>query len=384
MMIDRLMEKDIRRSLRHFPVTAITGPRQCGKTTLAKRIIADSPQGIYLDLELPSDAAKLTEAELFFRSRKGKPICLDEIQRRPDLFPLIRALVDEWNAPGAFLILGSASRDLLRQSSESLAGRISYLRLTPFLWEEIREFYSLEQYLSMGAFPKSLLLGDPEISYKWREDFIATFLERDIPQWTGAAPAGIRRLWRMLAHLNGQTPNYTRIGSSLGVSDRTVRNHIDLLSDTYMLDVIPPFRSNLGKRLIKAPKIYLSDTGITAALLGLGNFEDMLGHPGYGALWEQMVLANLRGNFPSAEISFYRTAAGAEMDFTVALKGRMFAVECKASLSPALTRGAHDAIRDISPERTFVVAPVEEAYPMAEGIDVIPLARLREAFDSDL
>jgi predicted AAA+ superfamily ATPase len=380
LFIDRLMEKDIVRSLRHFPVTAVIGPRQCGKTTLAKRVVASAPQGVYLDLERPSDAAKLTEAEFFLQSQKGKLICLDEIQRRPDLFPLIRSLVDEWNAPGAFLILGSASRDLLSQSSESLAGRISYLRLTPFLWEEIKGLYSLERYLATGAFPGSLCAEDADISYSWRENFIATFLERDIPQWTGAAPANVRRLWRMLAHLNGQTINYTQIGGSLGVSDRTVRSYIDLLSDTYMLDVIPPFHSNLGKRIVKAPKTYIADTGVAAALLGLRSFEDILAHPGYGAFWEQTVLANIRGLYPSAEICFYRTAAGAEMDFVVAVNGKTFAVECKASLSPRPTRGAHHATEDIRPAHTFIAAPVGERYALAPDIDVISLADLREVF----
>jgi predicted AAA+ superfamily ATPase len=380
MFINRLLKKDISRSLQYFPVIALIGPRQCGKTTLAKHIIAAAAHGVYLDLERPSDAAKLTDAEFFLQSQRGKLICLDEIQRRPDLFPLIRSLADEWNVPGAFLILGSASRDLLLQSSESLAGRISYHRLTPFLWEEVKGLYPLEQYLAQGSFPGSLRTDDASLSYDWRENFIATFLERDLPQWTGAAPESIRRLWRMLAHLNGQTANYTQIGGSLGVSDHTVRNYIDLLFDTYMLEVIPPFHSNLGKRMIRAPKTYLADTGLTAALLGLRTFEDILGHPGYGALWEQSVLMNLRGNFPSAEIFFYRSAAGAEMDFVVAANGKTFAVECKASLSPSLTRGAHHAIQDTKPAHTFIVAPVRERWVSAPGIDVISLDHLRDAF----
>ena len=199
-------------------------------------------------------------------------ICIDEIQRQPELFPLIRSLVDEWAGDGAFLILGSASRDWLRQSSETLAGRIAYHRLTPFLWAETKEQCALEHYLTVGAFPGSLLAKTEAGSYQWRENFILTFLERYLLQWSGSSPDSVRRLWRMLAHVNGQTVNYSRLAGSLGVSDHTIRNHIDLLSSTFMLEAVPPYFSNLGKRMTKAPKIYIADSGITAALLGLKSY----------------------------------------------------------------------------------------------------------------
>ncbi|GHV09021.1 ATPase [Campylobacterota bacterium] len=382
MYIDRIAKFEIARSLSYFPVTAITGSRQCGKSTLAKRILSEAPAGIYLDLERPSDIQRLTNAELFLSSQKEKLICIDEIQRMPNLFPLIRSLVDEWNRPGAFLILGSASRDMLKQSSESLAGRVSYHRLTPFLWDEIKTNFSFEQILTRGSYPNSLLAPDAALSYQWRENFIATFLERDILQWTGASPDSIRRLWQMLAHLNGQTANYSKIASSLGVSDNTVKNQIDLLSSTYMVEIVPSHFSNIGKRLVKAPKIYIADSGITATLLGLRSYEDILGYPGYGAMWEQIVLTNIRGNYPTAEIFHYRSSGGAEVDFIVKIYDKIFAIECKASLSPTLSKGVYSALEDIKPAHTFVVIPSKEGWIMSKDIDVLSINNLGVAMQN--
>ena len=308
MYIHRYVQPSLLKSIEHFPVTAVTGPRQCGKSTLVKHLLADYKNSIYLDLERPSDLSKLDDAEWFLSTQKEKLICIDEIQRYPELFPLIRALVDEWNKPSCFLILGSASRDLLKQSSESLAGRISYKRLTPFLWDELGDNYTVEDYFSVGAFPRSLLAKTEEISYEWRESFITTFLERDLLQWAGFTPTTMRRLWQMLAHNNGKCVNFTTLASSLGVSAPTVRNYIDLLTGTFMVEVIPPYISNLGKRLVKAPKVYIADSGITAALLGLRNFVELSGHPAFGTIWEQIVLANLKGLYPNAEFFYYRTA----------------------------------------------------------------------------
>lgn len=228
MYIHRYIELSIQKAIENFPVTAVTGPRQCGKSTLVKHLLEKNPNSIYLDLERPSDLRKLEDAEWFLTSQKGKLICIDEIQRQPELFPLIRSLVDEWNRPGCFLILGSASRDLLKQSSESLAGRISYKRLTPFLWEELDGDYITEKYFSTGAFPRSLLAKSADISFEWREDFISTLLERDLLQWAGFTPPTMRRLWQMLAHLNGQTVNYSSLASSLGISSATVKTYIDI------------------------------------------------------------------------------------------------------------------------------------------------------------
>jgi predicted AAA+ superfamily ATPase len=374
--VDRSLEKQIDSSLRHFPVTALIGPRQAGKSTLAKKIIAEAGDKVYLDLERPSDLARLEDPELFLVAQRGKLICIDEVQRKPELFPLLRSLSDEWGTSGSFLILGSASRDLLKQSSESLAGRIAYHTLTPFLWQEVKGRVVLADYLVKGGFPPSLLSSAIDDSLFWRENFISTFLERDLLQWSGASPQSVRRLWTMLAHSNGETANYSRLGTSLGVSDTTVRNYIDLLVSTYMVEVIQPYHSNLGKRMIKAPKVYIADSGITTALLGLRTYEDVLGHPGYGALWEQVVLRAVRGTLPKAEVLHYRTQSKTECDFVVVTPRNVLALECKGSLSPKASKGTHYAIDDIKPDRACIVAPVENGWPIAEGLDVVSLEEL--------
>lgn len=381
MYIHRFLEPGVSKSIQSFPVTAVTGPRQCGKSTLVKHMLDTYPESIYLDLEKPSDMRKLDDAEWFFTSQKDKLICLDEIQRYPELFPIIRSLVDEWNRPGCFLILGSASRDLLKQSSESLAGRISYKRLTPFLWKELENDYPLEKYFSAGAFPRSLLAEDSEVSFEWRENFITTFLERDLLQWVGFTPTTMRRFWQMLAHVNGQTVNYSSFASSLGVTSETVKNYVDLLTGTFMVEVVPPYISNLGKRLVKSPKVYISDSGITAGLLGLRNFVELSGHPAFGSIWEQIVLSNLKGLYADADFFYYRTTNGAEIDFVMKVRNKVFAIECKASYSPVLSKGNYLAIEDVMPEYTFVVTPSADSWSMKEKIDVVSLGTLKSKID---
>jgi predicted AAA+ superfamily ATPase len=376
MFLQRATGNEIVSAIQYFPVTAVIGPRQCGKSTLVKHLIENhSSETLYLDLERPSDLEKLTNAEWFLTSQKNKLICIDEIQRKPELFPVIRSLVDEWNRPGCFVVLGSASRDLLMQSSESLAGRIIYKQLTPFLWSELEDT-GIEKYFERGGFPRSILAANDKISFDWRTSFISTFLERDLLQWANFTPITMRRLWQMLAHVNGQTVNYSSLGNSLGVSNQTIKNYIDLLKSTYMVDVVEPYISNVGKRLVKAPKVYISDSGIVAALLGIRTFEELSGHPAFGAVWETVVLANLRGTFPDAEISYYRTAGGAEIDFVVQLNNQIIAVECKASYSPTLTKGNHIAMNDIQPRHSFVVTPSSDSWAMSKRIDVVSLAGL--------
>jgi predicted AAA+ superfamily ATPase len=342
------------------------------------------PQSVYLDLEKPSDLDRLGDAQWFLTTQKDKLICIDEVQRRPELFPLIRALVDEWDRPGCFLILGSASRDLLKQSSETLAGRIVYKRLTPFLWEELGGDRSMEHYFNAGAFPRSLLAEQTDISFEWRENFIATFLERDLLQWSGFTPRTMRRLWQMLAHLNGQAVDYTSLSNSLGINSTTVRRYIDLLVGTYMLEIVPPYISNLGKRLVKTPKVYIADSGLTAALLGQRDFEDLSKHPVFGSIWEQIVLSNLKGMYPHADFFFYRTTNGAEVDFVMKSGNAVFAVECKASYSPSLSKGNYNAFEDIAPRHTFVVTPSAESWSIRNGVDVVSLGGLKAAIDSML
>ena len=377
--IKRRLEEHVRRALERNPVTAVIGPRQCGKSTLVKHLREEMGSSVYLDLERPSDLVKLSDPELFFSRHKEELVCIDEIQRRSDLFSVIRSLCDDWGDNGHFLVLGSASRDLIRQSSESLAGRIRYERLTPFLSSEL-DGADWTKCLFRGGFPRAYLASDDEESNEWHGAFIQTFLERDLLFWRDFVPETMRRLWRMLAHENAQTINYSRLAASLGVSDMTIRRYVDLLKETFMVDVVPPYISNLGKRLVKTPKIYLCDTGLTCALLGLGTFDEIYAHPAFGGCWEQMVLANVRGLYPDADVSFYRTSAGAEMDFVVKKGRRTVALECKASTAPSVGRGTYSALDAIRPDATYVVAPVDETYALNDRITAIPLSALGDIF----
>lgn len=378
--IERTLEQKVMTGLRRSPVVALVGPRQCGKSTLAKRLQSRIPGSLHLDLENPRDLAKLDDPAFFLGRNRGGLVCIDEVQRKPELFPVLRYLCDEWGGNGHFLVLGSASRDLLRQSSETLAGRIEYLRLTPFLLDETGD-EPWERYLFRGGFPRAWLAKSDEDARAWLDSFVMTFLERDLSFWREFVPEAMRRLWRMLAHDNGQTVNFTRLASALGVSDATVRRYVDLLSETFMADIVPPFAANLKKRLVKSPKVYLADTGITCALLGIASFDDAFSHPGYGALWEQLVLTNIRGHFQNADVSFFRTADGAEIDFVVSQSGRTVAVECKTSSAPTVGKGTHIALDDIAPDAAFLIAPVPEPYPLDRRITVINPGHIDRLFD---
>lgn len=379
-MIPRKLQAALRKSLAHFPVTAILGPRQCGKSTLAKHLISvlekeEKREALYLDLERPSDLQKLEDPEWFLSSQKHKLICLDEIQRVPELFPVMRSLVDEYGKNGQFLILGSASRDLIRQSSETLAGRISYKNLTPFLWEEISSYATIEDYITKGGFPKSIL-NENSISFEWRENFITTFLERDLLQFAGFSPASMRRLWMMLAHSNGQTANYSAIGSSLGISHTSVRKYIDLLQGTFMVRQLLPYTGNTKKRLVKSPKVYITDTGLTTALLRLRDFDQAAGHQVFGSLWESLVIENIKAHYPSLDLSFYRTNHGNEVDIVLSDGTEKIVVECKSTLSPNLSKGNYVAIEDINPIKTYIVIPAKKGYSHKKNIDVVSLSEL--------
>lgn len=376
--VRRALERDLATSLGESPVVAVLGPRQCGKSTLIRHLAERRKNSVFLDLERPSDLAKLADPEFYLSRLRGRLVCIDEIQSRPDLFPVLRALCDENRKAGQFMISGSASHDLIQRSSESLAGRIAYSRLTPFLYGELGKA-GLERYLLRGGFPLSYGAKDDAAAFRWLDNFIRTFLERDLRFWRNVPPATMQRLWKMLAHCNGQTMNYARLGASLGVADTTVRSYVDLLRDTFMVEQIPPYVSNLKKRLVKSPKVYLSDSGITNALLGLTSFENLYSHPAYGACWEQVVLANIRGLLPSAEIFFYRDSNGNEVDFVVKSGSRVIAVECKCSSAPSVSSGTYAALDDVRPAKTIVVAPVKEGYALNERIDVVGLAEIGKA-----
>jgi len=381
--IPRFLEESVQGSLKKNPVTAVLGPRQCGKSTMVKNLISKIEAVVYLDLERPSDLQKLEDPEWYFESQKEKLICLDEIQRKPDLFPIIRSIVDENRRPGRFLILGSASQELIRQSSESLAGRISYKTLTPFLWNEIHDRVTLEDYISRGGFPVSLFHDSDRDSYEWRRDFISTFLERDLLQFTGLSTVSMRRLWQMLAHTNGQMLNLSKLGDSLGISHTSVRNYVDLLENTFMVKQLRPWSGNTKKRLVKTPKVYLSDSGITAALLQLDSFDQAAGHPVFGSLWETAVIMNIIGHIPDAELSFYRTNHGHEIDIVVTNKKRTYAIECKAAVAPSISKGFYKATGDIQPDKQFIAAPVSKSYSMKKGIEVVSLSDLIQKLSSE-
>ena len=371
--IQREQESKIPRLIENFPSVAILGPRQCGKSTLARQLLLNIPHSVYIDLENPVDRQKLAAPELFFTVDDERLVCLDEIQRAPELFPLLRSVIDRRNKSGQFLILGSASRDLIRQSSESLAGRIVFVELNPFQLSEINHS-DLWNYWIRGGFPMSYLAKDHELSFIWRTSFISTFLERDLRQLGfNIPPETMRRLWTMCANLHGQLVNLSQIGSSLGVSHTTVRTYIDLLKETFMIRLLQPFETNLNKRLIRSPKIYLRDTGILHALLSVKNKEDLLGHPILGASWEGMVIENLLNALPDKPAGFYRTAGGAEIDLIIQLGKRKIAIECKASAVPQPGKGFYQGMEDLGIEEGWIIAPVDMKYPLKKNVYVMPL-----------
>lgn len=375
--VHRQLHSEVMSCLADFPAVSILGPRQCGKSTLARRVIAQSGDTVYLDLELPSDIRKLSEPELFLRQHRGKLVCLDEIQRMPEIFPVLRSLIDEERGNGQFLILGSASPELIRQSSETLAGRIAYLELSPFLLNEIdaTELETVTTYWLRGGFPDSFLARTDMACIRWRDNFIRTFLERDIPQFGFSLPAAtLRRVWQLCANSSGQMFNASRLGMNIGVSHTTMKKYIDILSNTFMLRVLPPFTPNLSKRLIKSPKIYLRDTGILHAILGIDSFDDLLGHPVLGASWETLVIENVIANMPGWESFFYRTAAGAELDLVLVRGNKRLAIECKSSAAPKISRGFWSSMDDLGIEKAWVIAPVKESYPIADNVWVSSLS----------
>jgi predicted AAA+ superfamily ATPase len=372
--IHRHQEAEILQLIRNFPAVAILGPRQCGKSTLARHILKNFPAAIFLDLEDPEDRQKLSAPELFFSGNENRLICLDEIQRIPELFPLLRSVIDRNERNGQFLILGSASRDLIRQSSESLAGRIIFVELFPFQYSELK-IDDYWDYWLKGGFPRSYLASEPALSYKWRQSFISTFLERDLRQLGfNIPPESMHRLWSMCASRQGQLVNLSQIGGSLGVSHTTVRNYIDLLKETFMIRILPPIEANLNKRLVKSPKFYLRDTGILHTLLSIRSKEDLLGHYLLGASWESMVIENILNVASDQTAGFYRTVGGAELDLVFQTGNRKIAIECKASAVPKPERGFYQALEDLDISEAWIIAPVNMRYPLKENVTVMSLA----------
>jgi predicted AAA+ superfamily ATPase len=380
-MYARRIGPRIRALLGQAPVVVLTGPRQVGKTTLALEIAAKQ-EATYLDLESETDRAKLTEPELYFADHPDELLVLDEIQRQPGLLEVLRGVIDkgrrEGRGNGRFLLLGSASLELLAQSGESLAGRVAFAELAPLDATEVGA-EQLDQLWLRGGFPESFLASGEEASLRWRRDFIRTYLERDIPQLGPRIPAEtLRRLWTMLAHNQGCLLNAATIARGLGVSGATIGNYLDLMVDLLLVRRLPPRLANVGKRLVRSPKVYVRDSGLLHALLGIADRESLLGHPVVGGSWEGWVVQNLIGLAgETVEPSFYRTSGGAEIDLVLSWPdGREWAIEVKRTLAPRLRRGTRSALADVEPERGFVVYPGSERFPLGDGVEAIGLEEL--------
>lgn len=369
--------------LGQFPAVCLLGPRQVGKTTLARLHAgqsSDGPPAVYLDLENPQDREKLEDAAGYLGRCQDRLVILDEVQRMPGLFQILRGLIDARRLAGRkfghFLLLGSASIDLLQQSSETLAGRIAYLELSPL---DVLEVPADDALWWRGGFPDSLLAPSDEASIRWRDQFITTYLERDIPLLGPRIPAAtLRRLWTMLAHQQGGMLNAAQLARNLDVTGKTVAGYLDLMVDLLLVRRLPPYHANVKKRLVKSPKVYVRDSGLVHALLNIDSLSDLLGHPVVGMSWEGHVLENLLRVLPErAKASFYRTATGVELDLVLELPGnRLWAIEIKRTTAPKLDRGLRQAIEDINPDRAFIVYGGQERYPKAENLEAIGLRDL--------
>ena len=385
MMLKRRSTAVLGQLLTEFPAVAILGPRQVGKTTLAFELAQSLPATSYLDLESPADAAKLGDPAAYFEAHRDELVILDEVQRVPALFAQLRGVIDQrrraGKRSGQFLLLGSATGALLQQSAESLAGRIAYMELPPLCADEVPAAHIQRLWLR-GGFPESFLAANDDASLRWRQQFIATYLERDIPQLGPRIPAQtLRRLWTMLAHEQGQQLNAAKLAASLAVSGQTVARTIDLLADLMLVRRLRPWASNEGKRLVRAPKVYVRDSGLAHALLGLASFDDVVGHPVAGGSWEGWVIENLLAAAPlGTSAYFYRTSAGAEVDLVLELpKRRRWAIEIKRSSAPTVSKGLHIAADDLEATARFVVHSGKDSYPLAQGVQASTLPALLQA-----
>ncbi len=380
-MIARHYLHTVRQALDRAPAVALIGARQVGKSTLAHQIAADRPS-LYLDLEREADQARLADPEAFLARHLDKLVVLDEIHRAPDIFRPLRSLVDqarrEGRKSGLYLMLGSASLDLLRQSSESLAGRIAYVDFGPVDIVDA-DMNRQDRLWVRGGFPNSFLAANDTHSFAWRQDFIRTCLERDIPQFGFRIPAKtLRRLWTMIAHQQGGLLNGSKLAQSLGVSSPTIARYIDLLVGLLLVRRLQPWHANSRKRLVRSPKVYVRDSGLVHTLLGIETHDELLGHPVAGGSWEGFVVENLASGLQlrPEQMSFYRSSGGAEIDLLLDIRGGPVAVEIKRSTAPKLTRGFTSACEDVQPAKAFVVQPGAERFPLGGGIEALNLAEL--------
>jgi predicted AAA+ superfamily ATPase len=366
----------LRSAMKRSRAVALIGPRQCGKTTLARSFGVPRPQN-YFDLENPTDLARLSEPMTALASLRGL-VVIDEVQRRPDLFPVLRVLLDRRPAPARFLVLGSASPELLRQSSETLAGRIAFVNMAGFELGDVGA-KSLHRLWLRGGFPPSYLASSDAHSLAWRRDFIDTFLERDLAQLGVRVPApAMRRFWSMVSHYSGGTWNASEIGRSLGEAHTTVRRHLDALSSALVVRVLEPWFENIGKRQVKAPKVYVRDSGLLHALLGIERRIQLEGHPRLGASWEGFVVEQVLSCARTTQAWYWRTQAGAELDLLLFLRGKRLGIEIKYADAPRMTASMHSALKDLDLNRLLVVYPGSTGYALTPRVDVIPLEECLE------
>ena len=370
------LQQALRAALERSPVVVLTGPRQCGKTTLARQIL-DPAAPTYFDLEDPRTRAIFEEPMTALEPLTGL-VVIDEVQRAPDLFPLLRVLADRRPLPARFLILGSASGSLLRQSSESLAGRVEHLRMGGFALDEIDAALAKNLW-RRGGFPGSLLATDEDSSARWRRSFIDTLVERDLPQWgVRVSATAMRRFWTMVAHYHGQTWSNAEPARALGVSEPTVRRYLDLLTDALVLRQLQPWHANLRKRQVKSPKVYVRDTGLLHELLGIEDHSALLHHPKLGASWEGFAIEQVLATEPHTEASYWATHQGAEIDLLLHRRGKLFGVECKRVDAPRITPSMHIALDDLGLERIAVIYPGTRRYALADRVEAVPIAALAE------
>lgn len=386
-MVRRILQKSLTNALNTMPVVALLGPRQVGKTTLALEFAKSTrKKTAYLDLELDTDQAKISDPEAYLRRFPNTLLIIDEIQRQPELFRLLRGIVDvrkrTGEKAGQFLLLGSASRDLIQHSSETLAGRVRFLELGPLSVLEMSQTdplgFNFEKLWFRGGFPESYLADTDDESWEWRSDFISSYVERDIPLMGPQVSAvTMRRLWSMLAHHHAQQVNLSQLGKSLGVNYKTVKNYIDTLTDFYMVRQIQPWAGTTKKRLVKAPKIYLRDTGLMHRLLNIADFETLLGHPSIGSSWEGFIVENIINHLSDKwRYSYYRTSAQAEVDLVLeGPRQEVWAIEIKRSIAPDVRKGFHLASQDVHATKRFVIYPGSERFPLAREIEALSIVQ---------
>ena len=383
-MYQRRTNQSVQSALGSQAAVVLLGPRQVGKTTLALEIAAEGPS-VYLDLERDADRQILAEPDLYLDEQAGKLVILDEVQQMPGLFRNLRGQIDmrrrKGFRTGQFLLLGSASNALLHQSAESLAGRVRYIEMPPLQLDEVGEDRLNDLWLR-GGFPDSFLAEDGRASISWREDFLRTYLERDIPALGPRIPATtLRRFWTMLAHTQGGLLNAAALAEGLGVSGQTIGRYLDLLVDLMLVRRLQPWHENVGKRLVRSPKVYVRDSGLVHALLGIGDHNELAGHPVVGTSWEGFVIENLLAAAPPRTVPcFYRTAAGAEIDLVLELPGKhgLWAIEIKRGLAAAPSKGFYIARQDIEPRRSFIVYSGEDRYPLSERVEAIGLREMAQ------